>query len=487
LSGKITVLVPCGQLGPYMDAKALFKDKHPDVEIEQRQENINVLCHMILDGKLPEADVFLDMGDTVARELLKAGKLVQGTEQAYAQNYIALIVTKGNPAGIHTFTDLGNPKVKAIGLAEPSENSNGEYAVEALKKAGLWDKLQKAGKIVTTPQPAELKGMVGQRKVDAAFIYGPCVHEAAKGEDQPAQSLPKKTELIGNVPEDLYTPFYCTGAVLSDSDNPEVAKAFVEFLTTDEASECWQNWYFGPPKSKAERKAEALLVHCGAGIRPPMDELAELFERRTGTPVDLAYKGSGCLLADIEFSRKGDLYMPGEPEYMDQAKQKGFVVESVPVAKMKTVIITPPGQEEIKSLQDLGKTGLKLGLGAAPQTAVGVAAQRVLEKAGLWEIVKPNVTMNALNVVELADSIKLGALDAAIVWDATAHLVQGDVRVVEIDPKYAHTTTIPFGTLKFSRHPDKAQLFLDLAAGAEGATVFAKHGYGAISRAHRET
>lgn len=481
LSGTLTVLVPCGQINPFMHAQRLFRDKHPNVKIEITQENIDVLRAKVLDGKVSGADVFLDMGDTAVRELVKAGRLISGTEVAYAQNYLALIVPAGNPAGIKTIPDLGNPKVHAIGLAEPTENSNGEYAVEALRKAGLWDQLEKAGKIVTTKQPAELKPMVGQKKVDAAFIYAPCVHEQPKGEDKPATGPPKKTELVGNVPDDLYTPFYCTAAVMTGTDNEAAARALVEFLETDEASEIFQEWYFGPPKSKAKEKAEALLVHCGAGIRPPMDELAELFQQRTGTRVDVSYKGSGCLLADIEFSRKGDLYMPGEMEYMDQAKAKGFLVNAQPAATMTTVIVTPKGKQDVQSLQDLAKPGLKVGLGSYPEVAVGVAAKKVLDKAGLWEAVQKNVTVGALNVVELANSVKIGALDAAIVWDATAHLVKDDVRIVQIDPKYSYKTTVLLGTLKFTRHPDKAQSFMDLVCSREGADIFRKHGYGTVA------
>lgn len=482
ISGTINVLVPCGQLGPFKEAKRIFMDKHPAVKVEERMENINVLRTLILEGKIEGADVFLDMGDTVARELLKAGKLIPGTEVAYAQNYLALIVPKGNPAGVKKFEDLGNPKVKGVGLADPAENSNGAYAAEALRKSGLWDRLQKAGKIVTTKQPAQLKAMVAQRKVDAAFIYGPCVHEVAKGETEPKQGPPKKTEVIGNVPENLYTPFYCTAGVLTNTDNERAAREFVKFLDTDEASEIWQRWYFGPRKAKAGKRAQALIVHCGAGIRPPMDELAALFEQRTGTKVDMHYKGSGCLIADIEFSRKGDLYMPGEPEYMDQAKKKGFIVESVPIATMETVIVTAPNDNRVNSLQDLAKPGLKVGLGAIPQVAIGLAAKKVLVKAGLWEAVLANVTMNVLNVVELVNSIALGGIDAAIVWDATAELARDKVRIVPIDPKYTYQTQIILGTLRFSQHPDQAQLFVNLARSAEAQQIFRRHGYGTIAQ-----
>ena len=64
------------------------------------------------------------------------------------------------------------------------------------------------------------------------------------------------------------------------------------------------------------RVPKSLLVHCGAGIKPPMDELGDLFYEKHGVKVEYSYKGSGCLLADIALSRRGDLYMPGEIFYM---------------------------------------------------------------------------------------------------------------------------------------------------------------------------
>ncbi len=478
ISGKLTVLVPCGQLGPFMEAKAIFQDKHPGVEVDQQVENINVLRTKILTGKLDDADVFMDMGDTVVGELREADAIIADTECAYSKSYMAVVVPIENKAGIVTFNDLGKPEVEAVAIAKPEENSNGAYAIEALKSAGLWDDLDAAGKIIIVDQPAQLKGLVATKKVDAAFIYGPCVHEAPKGGTTPRQSV-KQATVIGNVPEDLYSAFYCTAAVLKSSPNEAAARAFITFLETDECNEIWQKWYFGVPKSKAAAKAQSLLVHCGAGIRPPMEELAELFEKRTGTEVDVAYKGSGCLLSDIEFSHRGDLYMPGEQDYMDQADERGFVTQQYAVAAMETVIITPLDDKHgIESIADLAKPGIRVGMGEAPQVACGVAAEKALEKAGIKDAVLENVTQKALNVVELANSVQLGAIDAAIVWDATAFLVRDDVRVVRIDPEHTTRTVIPFGSLTYSRHPDKAQLFLELVSSAEGQEIFESHGYG---------
>ncbi len=253
LSGTLKVLVPCGQLAPFKEAQAIFMDKHPDVTVEEDVQNINVFRDKLLEDKIPDGDVFLDMGDTVVEELGEAGKTIAGTETPYARNWIGMIVPKDNPAGITKFEDLTEPSVKAIALAQPDENSNGYYAREALQAAGMWDDLEKSGKIVTVPQPVQLKGLVANKKVDVAFIYSVCANEGAAkpaGEGgEPEKLLPEKVEMVGSVPEDLYSPFYCTAAVLRTTQNEAAAREFVAFLATEEASEIWQKFEYGPGPS----------------------------------------------------------------------------------------------------------------------------------------------------------------------------------------------------------------------------------------------
>jgi molybdate transport system substrate-binding protein len=262
ISGTVKVLVPCGQIAPFQEAKAVFMDKYPDVTLEEDVQNINVLREKLLDDKIPDADVLLDMGDTVVNDIAEAGKTVTGTETSYARNWLGLIVPKDNPANVSKFEDLANPSVKAIGLAQPDENSNGYYAREALQAAGMWDDLEKAGKIVTVPQPVQLKGLVATKKVDAAFVYSVCANEGAtqpaEAGEEPEKLLPEKVKMVGPVPEDLYTTFYCTAAVLSTTQNEAAARKFVVFLATEEASEIWQKYDYGPGPG-AEEAPEPVL------------------------------------------------------------------------------------------------------------------------------------------------------------------------------------------------------------------------------------
>ena len=221
-----------------------------------------------------------------------------------------------------------------------------------------------------------------------------------------------------------------------------------------------------------------LLAHAGAGIQPPLDELGKMFEKKTGVRIDYSYKGSGCLLPDICVSEKGDLYIPGELFYMKQATDRRIITKSKPVAQMTTVIIAQPGNpKKIASLSDMAKPGMRVGLGDATAIAIGRVSRTVLDKAKLRKQVEKNVVMSCMNVVELGNAVKLGHLDAAIVWDGTAALYKGYVTTVAIPAKYSQTSTIPVGVLKYSKHPKEAAQFMDFLASKEAAPVFEKHGY----------
>jgi len=231
--------------------------------------------------------------------------------------------------------------------------------------------------------------------------------------------------------------------------------------------------------ARAAQGSTRLMVHAGAGIRPPLDDLGELFEKKTGTRVDYNYKGSGCLLADICFSQKGDGYIPGELFYVEQAKARGMITKSRVVASMSTVVIVQKGNPKgIEGLKDLTRPGLRVGLGDPEAVAVGRAANESLVKAGILKRVRRNVVMQALNVVELGIGVKLNHLDAAIVWDATAHLFEGDVERLDLPAEWQVHSPIPVAVLKFAEQPKEAEAFMNFLASEEAAKVFRAHGYG---------
>jgi len=240
---------------------------------------------------------------------------------------------------------------------------------------------------------------------------------------------------------------------------------------------------------RAANAGTTLLAHAGAALRPALDDLGARFEKKTGTKIDYNYKGSACLLPDVCVSQKGDIYIPGELYFMEQAVERDVVKPGYKVvATMTTVLIVQAGNpKKIKGIQDLAKPGIRLGLGDPQAVAIGRAARECLVKARVWEKAQKSLVMSAQNVTELSNAVKLKQLDAAIVWDATAAMYgPKEMVTIRIPAKYAVCSPVPVAALKFTKNPQQSQAFLDYLASPAATRIFVKHGFGPPPRSEAE-
>jgi len=176
-------------------------------------------------------------------------------------------------------------------------------------------------------------------------------------------------------------------------------------------------------KSENERSAgKELILYCAAGIRPPADELVEVFGREYGVKIAPDYAGSEVLLSKIKLVRYGDLYMPGDKHYIEQAAREDMILSQRLVCYwVPTILVQKGNPEEIYGLEDLLKPGIKLGLGDPGACAIGRTSKQILAKNNItWKDIEKNLVYQSLTVNELGMQIQAKALDAVIVWDAMA-------------------------------------------------------------------
>lgn len=224
------------------------------------------------------------------------------------------------------------------------------------------------------------------------------------------------------------------------------------------------------------RPVGTLTVYCAAGLRPPVVELIDTFSKREGVRVEPVYTGSGLLLSQIALAQRGDVYIPGDEFFMQQAVDRGFIEKQANAAYLIPVIAVLKGNPKgITGLADLTRSDLKVGLGEPKSCAVGRSAAAMLERAGLTDKVKPVVTTSTVN--ELGNDLELGTLDAAILWDAVARFYPKKVDIIPILSDYREVATVPVGVLKFTKNAALAESFMKLVSGDEGKRVFARHGY----------
>ncbi len=239
---------------------------------------------------------------------------------------------------------------------------------------------------------------------------------------------------------------------------------------------------FGCKAEKPEESGSAakeLLLFCGAGIRPPVQQIAEVFEREHGVKVVTDYAGSEVLISKIKLARRGDLYMPGDKHYVELAAQEGLILSQQSVCYfVPTILVRKDNPKNIRGLRDLLADGLKLGLGDAKACAIGRKTKQIFARNDIvWEDIEKNVVFQSLTVNELGMQIQAGSLDAVIVWDAIASYYSENGTEVPIPVEENVISTVNIGILTFTKDRSLAEEFVKFAASQSGQDIFKQHNY----------
>ncbi|MCX8156499.1 MAG: substrate-binding domain-containing protein [Verrucomicrobiae bacterium] len=237
-------------------------------------------------------------------------------------------------------------------------------------------------------------------------------------------------------------------------------------------------WWLRRPPTSPTQTGVPLVVYCAAGLKPPIEEIARQYQQQYGVAVQLQYGGSQTLLAALEVARRGDLYLPGDDSFIQLARDKGLVAETIPLARMQVILAVARGNpKKIHRLEDLRTLPVTLAQASPEATAVGRLTRQALEKAGCWEAVAARTRVFKPTVNDVANDLKLGTVDAGFIFDAL--LAQyPELEAVPVPELEGCTATVMVGVLTSSQQPTAALRFARyLAARDRGTPILAKHGY----------
>jgi molybdate transport system substrate-binding protein len=277
---------------------------------------------------------------------------------------------------------------------------------------------------------------------------------------------------------------------LSNSKMPKAAAAFAQFVDSAEGRAVFDRFGFSPsrnapgvPIKGAEAaqglsEGKSLRVYAGAGLREPMEEAAKAFHDKTGTTVQMDFDGSGILLSRLRLVRQGDLYIPGDIGYLEDAGD--LVEDKTMVAYFVPVIMVPKGNPDgVESLQDLLKVS-PLALGNPKACQIGRLSVKLFEKNGIdWETISdPDRTQFQSPTVNLLGvQLQTGQARATVVWDAVAAQFEDEADIVPIPIENNIISKVAVGTLSFSKDKELAGRFVDFLTGPEGQDILRKHSY----------
>lgn len=234
------------------------------------------------------------------------------------------------------------------------------------------------------------------------------------------------------------------------------------------------------PSCSKKAAAPELTIFCGSAVKPEMDELVKIYGERTGTRVAPVYGGSGEVLSQMELSRSGDVFVSGSPDFMIKARRKGLVdlkTEKVLAWLVPAIIVRKGNPKNIRSLEDLARPGVAVGVGNPDSVCVGAYAVEILEKNKLTKRVVKNIKAVTSSCSSVAALIAMKKVDAVIGWRDFANWMPGEADVVPLNageiPRIAYVSA---AVSTNSKRRAAAEKFVRFLASKEARAVFEKHG-----------
>lgn len=172
-------------------------------------------------------DVYLSANEEFVKTLTKAGKIAPDSVIVYAHGRLGLWSRTGR---FRKLEDLLDPAVRHVAMANPLHAPYGMAAREALRRRGLWEKLEK--KLVYGENVQQAFQFAGSGNADAVITAWSLVY------DRGGVALPAA----------WHNPIRQVGGAVAGRPNMAAARRFLRFLAGPEGRKVLEKSGFTPPE-----------------------------------------------------------------------------------------------------------------------------------------------------------------------------------------------------------------------------------------------
>lgn len=220
---QITVLAAASLTETFTELAHDFEKEHPGVTVKLAFDSSATLAQQAVDGA--PADV-LATADTSTMD--SARDALDGDPTTFATNTMVLVTPQNNPAGITGFEDLDQGDVTYVACVETAPC--GKVAAALLQDDGV------------TRKPASLEvdvksvlAKVTSDEADAGLVYA--TDAQAAGDAVTSFEIPRAADEVTSYPI----------ATLQQSKAPDLARQFVDLVTSDAGQRVLTTAGFGKP------------------------------------------------------------------------------------------------------------------------------------------------------------------------------------------------------------------------------------------------
>ena len=206
------------------DLETAYTSKNPEVSFVINYGSSGSLQQQIEQGA--PCDLFISAGEKQMTALEEEGLLLDSTNKDLVKNSLVLVTS--NDSEISSIDSLNSDAVSKIALGEPSSVPAGKYADETLTSLAIKDSL--SNKLVFAKDVKEVLAWTASGNADAGFVY---LSDALSSDG---------VKIVETISEEYHSPITYPVAIIKDSDDIDAAKAFEDFLFTDEAQEIFEKY-----------------------------------------------------------------------------------------------------------------------------------------------------------------------------------------------------------------------------------------------------
>lgn len=175
-------------------------------------------------------DLFLSADMSAIDSLVKEGLIEADSIRPFASGVLVVARSPDANAEITSIADLDRPEIKKIAIADPSQTPIGAASIEALKSAGMIERIEP--KLVRSETARGTLALMQTGSADFAFVEESI--GAAAG-----------LEFVIVDPKS-YRPIHYGIGVLKRSRNADRARAFASFITSEEGEKILAKCGFSP-------------------------------------------------------------------------------------------------------------------------------------------------------------------------------------------------------------------------------------------------
>ena len=219
--------------------------------------------------------------------------------------------------------------------------------------------------------------------------------------------------------------------------------------------------------------AGTITVFAAASLTEAFTTIARDLEADVpGTTVVLNLGASSALAQQVVNGAPADVFAAASPATMATVVDAGGAREPTVFARNTLQIAVPADGPDV-ALADFADPERTLAL-CAPEVPCGAAAARAFAAAG----VTPRPDTLEQDVKAALSKVRLGEVDAALVYRTDVLAAGDDVRGISFPEASAAVNDYPIATLTDSENADGAALFVDRVLSDEGQRVLADAGFG---------